>query len=124
MNAIPPIVRNIGAGILLALLLFFAYKFTLGKTPDQKPLVEQGPSIGGIIAAPVTGGSLGDAAAIRAAHKRLNDLSAIDTTILDSTVIQSLKDTRIPLATEGLDPENVGREDPFAPVSGSSSTGR
>lgn len=124
MNAIPPTIRNIGAGILLALLIFFSYKFTLGKTPEQKPLVEQGPSVGGLTTAPITGGSLGDAAAIRAAHKRLNDLSNIDTSILDSGVMQSLKDARIPLAADGLSPENVGREDPFAPVSGSSSPGR
>lgn len=126
MNKIPPLVRNIGAGLLLAFLLFFAYKFTLGKEVAPEPLVEQGPSVAGLVTAPVTGGSMGDAGVIRDAHRRLTDLSDIDTTILDSEAINSLKDARIPLSQDGLSPENIGRTDPFAPTSsgGRTSTAR
>lgn len=118
MNTIPPLVRNIGAGILLALLAFFAYTFTLGKEVKPAALTEQGPSIAGMITAPITGGSASDAGAIRDAYTRLKDLSKIDTTILESGAINSLKDARIPLSQEELTPDNVGRSDPFAPTSG------
>ncbi|OHA83834.1 MAG: hypothetical protein A2408_00580 [Candidatus Yonathbacteria bacterium RIFOXYC1_FULL_52_10] len=123
MKTLPPIVRNIGAGVLLALLLFFAYKFTLGKEDAAGPLVEQGPvstvrqSVGSMSSA-----QMSDAAAIAEAHSRLNDLSEIDTSILDDEVIRSLKDARIPLSVGELSEENTGRDNPFAPATPSRSS--
>jgi len=123
MKTLPPIVRNIGAGVLLALLLFFAYKFTLGKEDAVGPLVEQGPvptaSAG---AGSMSSAQTSDAAAIAEAHSRLNDLSEIDTSILDDEVIRSLKDARIPLSVGELSKENTGRDNPFAPATPSRSS--
>lgn len=119
---IPPLVRNIGAGVLLLALLFFAYTFTINKKPDAEPLTESGP----VVDLPVGGAmstNAGDISVIEKAHKHLTALSSIDTSILNDAVLRSLKDFRIPLSPS--DPSLVpkGRDDPFAPLPATSLKG-
>lgn len=114
MMNIPPLARNIGAGVLLFALLFFAYKFTLGKKADVGAITESGPAA----VLPATGDlsvNAGDIAVIEKAHEHLKVLSNLDTSILDDDVLRSLKDFRIPLSPSDPSLVSKGRDDPFAP---------
>ena len=115
MNNISPLVRNIGAGVLLCALLFFAYKFTINKKTDVGALTESGP-VSVLAGGDILSTNASDIAVIEKAHEHLTALSNIDTSILDDAVLRSLKDFRIPLSPS--DPSLVpkGRDDPFAPL--------
>lgn len=115
MNISPPI-RNVAGAILFCALLFFAYKFTMGKTTPKAPaLIEQGPvDENGISIIPES--TMSNIEAIRNAHDRLTTLqhTGLDTSIFSDPVMQSLQDFRIPLTP--TDPSEVsrGRTNPYA----------
>ncbi|OHA79634.1 MAG: hypothetical protein A2675_03030 [Candidatus Yonathbacteria bacterium RIFCSPHIGHO2_01_FULL_51_10] len=115
MNISPPI-RNVAGVILFCALLFFAYKFTMGKAAPQAPaLIEQGPvNENGIVIVPES--TMSNIAAIKSAHDRLTTLqhSGLDMSIFSDPVMQSLQDFRVPLTP--TDPSQVsrGRVNPFA----------
>lgn len=115
MQNIPPVVRNIGVGVLLALLLFFGYQFTVNRSSNQGSgsLVETGPLMGSSTTAGVTDNSL----AIDQAYQHLTFLNKLKTEdIFNNPTLQTLVDYRVPLATSTLVAENIGRDNPFIPA--------
>ncbi|MHB8651874.1 MAG: hypothetical protein ACYC8S_01945 [Minisyncoccota bacterium] len=115
MQNIPPLVRNIGVGVLLALLLFFGYQFTVNKNSSQTTgsLTETGPMMGSSTTATLTDGSI----AIDQAYQHLTFLNKLDPQdIFNNPTLQSLVDYRVPLATSTLVAENIGRDNPFIPA--------